>query len=96
MINYLLSFSGSSVPVTSSSVSALSASSEGFLDLDKFKKPEGSWECEVCLVQNKAEATKCIACENAKPGTKAELKGNSYCEEQGCAFASFFLFFFSF
>ncbi|XP_027509863.1 nuclear pore complex protein Nup153 isoform X3 [Corapipo altera] len=66
---------GSSVPVTSGSVSAFSASSGGFLDLDKFKRPEGSWECEVCLVQNKAEATKCIACENAKPDTKAELKG---------------------
>ncbi|KAJ7399946.1 nuclear pore complex protein Nup153 [Pitangus sulphuratus] len=66
---------GSSVPVTSSSGSAFSASSGGFLDLDKFKRPEGSWECEVCLVQNKAEATKCAACENAKPGTKAELKG---------------------
>ncbi|NXA98172.1 NU153 protein, partial [Melanocharis versteri] len=66
---------GSSVPVTSSSVSALSSSSGGFLDLDKFKKPEGSWECEVCLVQNTAEATKCIACESAKPGTKAELDG---------------------
>ncbi|XP_035749340.1 nuclear pore complex protein Nup153 isoform X2 [Egretta garzetta] len=66
---------GGSVPVTSSSVSAFSASSGGFLDLDKFKKPEGSWDCEVCLVQNKAEATKCIACESAKPGTKAELKG---------------------
>ncbi|NWI80250.1 NU153 protein, partial [Dryoscopus gambensis] len=66
---------GSSVPVTSSSVSAFSASSGGFLDLDKFKKPEGSWECEVCLVQNEAEATKCIACEIVKPGTKAELKG---------------------
>ncbi|NXE62971.1 NU153 protein, partial [Calcarius ornatus] len=63
---------GFSVPVTSSSASA---SSGGFLDLDKFKMPEGNWECEVCLVQNKAEATKCIACENAKPGTKAELKG---------------------
>uniref|UniRef100_A0A8C5T4A9 Nuclear pore complex protein Nup153 n=1 Tax=Malurus cyaneus samueli TaxID=2593467 RepID=A0A8C5T4A9_9PASS len=66
---------GSSVPVTSSSVSAFSASSGGFLDLDKFKKPEGSWECEVCLVPNKAEATKCVACESAKPGTKAEFKG---------------------
>ncbi|NWW18678.1 NU153 protein, partial [Falcunculus frontatus] len=66
---------GFSVPVTTSSVSAFSASSGGFLDLDKFKKPEGSWECEVCLVQNEAEATKCVACENAKPGTKAELKG---------------------
>ncbi|NXE08096.1 NU153 protein, partial [Lophotis ruficrista] len=68
---------GVSVPVTSSSISAFSASSGGFLDLDKFKKPEGSWDCEVCLVQNKAEATKCVACESAKPGTKAELKGFS-------------------
>ncbi|NWV23572.1 NU153 protein, partial [Origma solitaria] len=66
---------GFSVPVTTSSISAFSASSGGFLDLDKFKKPEGSWECEVCMVSNKAEATKCIACESAKPGTKAELKG---------------------
>ncbi|XP_064363094.1 nuclear pore complex protein Nup153-like [Dromaius novaehollandiae] len=66
---------GSSVPVTSSSVSAFSASSGGLLDLDKLKKPEGSWDREACLVQNKAEATKCVACENAKPGTKAELKG---------------------
>ncbi|NXS51661.1 NU153 protein, partial [Brachypteracias leptosomus] len=66
---------GVSVPVTSSSVPAFSAASGGFLDLEKFKKPEGSWDCEVCLVQNKAEATKCVACENAKPGTKAELKG---------------------
>ncbi|NXA61301.1 NU153 protein, partial [Mohoua ochrocephala] len=66
---------GCSVPVTTSSVSAFSASSGGFLDLDKFKKPEGSWECEVCLVQNEAEATKCVSCESAKPGTKAELKG---------------------
>ncbi|NXK56254.1 NU153 protein, partial [Chauna torquata] len=61
---------GSPVPVTSSSVSAFSAPSGEFLDLDKFKKPEGSWDCETCLVQNKAEA-----CESAKPGTKAELKG---------------------
>ncbi|KAM6281671.1 nuclear pore complex protein Nup153 isoform 3-T3 [Porphyrio hochstetteri] len=66
---------GSSVPVTSSSVSAFSSTSGGFLGLDKFKKPEGSWDCEVCLVQNKAEATKCVSCESAKPGTKAELKG---------------------
>ncbi|NXP82483.1 NU153 protein, partial [Ramphastos sulfuratus] len=66
---------GVSVPVTSSSVSAFSAASGGFLDLDKFKKPEGSWDCEVCLVTNKAEATKCISCESPKPGTKAELKG---------------------
>uniref|UniRef100_A0A8C7EHL9 Nuclear pore complex protein Nup153 n=1 Tax=Nothoprocta perdicaria TaxID=30464 RepID=A0A8C7EHL9_NOTPE len=68
---------GSSVPVTSSSVSAFPAASGTLLDLEKFKKPEGSWECEDCFVQNKAEDTKCVACGKAKPGTKAELKGRS-------------------
>uniref|UniRef100_A0A8B9ZGG7 Nuclear pore complex protein Nup153 n=1 Tax=Anas platyrhynchos TaxID=8839 RepID=A0A8B9ZGG7_ANAPL len=62
-------------PVTSSSASTFSAPSGEFLDLDKFKKPEGSWDCETCLVRNKAEATKCVACESAKPGAKADLKG---------------------
>ncbi len=31
-----------------------------------FKKPAG-WECETCLVQNKPEDDKCIACTSAKP-----------------------------
>ncbi|XP_053252835.1 nuclear pore complex protein Nup153 isoform X7 [Podarcis raffonei] len=66
---------GSSVPVVSSSASSLPALSGGFLGLDKFKKPEGSWDCETCLVQNKADATKCVACESSKPGSKTELKG---------------------
>ncbi|XP_052583785.1 nuclear pore complex protein Nup153 isoform X2 [Peromyscus californicus insignis] len=58
------------------SVSASSSSpASGCLGLDKFKKPEGSWDCEVCLVQNKADSAKCIACESAKPGTKSEFKG---------------------
>ncbi|XP_060798950.1 nuclear pore complex protein Nup153 isoform X2 [Neoarius graeffei] len=42
---------------------------------DKFKKPEGSWECEVCMVQNKAEDQQCVACQTAKPGAKIETKG---------------------
>jgi len=64
--------------VTSSSASAFAAPSGELLDLDKFKKPEGSWDCETCSVRNKAEATKCVACESAKPGAKADLKGNAY------------------
>uniref|UniRef100_A0A8C7A6H5 Nuclear pore complex protein Nup153 n=1 Tax=Nothoprocta perdicaria TaxID=30464 RepID=A0A8C7A6H5_NOTPE len=64
---------GSSVPVTSSSVSAFPAASGTLLDLEKFKKPEGSWECEDCFVQNKAEDTKCVACGKAKPGTKGSF-----------------------
>ncbi|XP_066530725.1 nuclear pore complex protein Nup153 [Hoplias malabaricus] len=42
---------------------------------DKFKKPEGSWECDVCMVQNKAEDKQCVACQSVKPGTKVESKG---------------------
>ncbi|XP_075873476.1 nuclear pore complex protein Nup153 isoform X2 [Nelusetta ayraudi] len=38
---------------------------------DKFKKPEGSWDCDTCLVQNKAEDSKCVACMSAKPGASA-------------------------
>ncbi|KAM6455196.1 nuclear pore complex protein Nup153 isoform 2-T2 [Liasis olivaceus] len=68
---------GSSVPVVSSSASSLPTLSGGFLNLDKFKKPEGSWDCETCLIQNKADATKCIACESSKPGNKTEFKGFS-------------------
>ncbi|XP_066853826.1 nuclear pore complex protein Nup153-like isoform X2 [Anser cygnoides] len=36
---------------------------------DKFKTVPGTWDCDTCLVQNKPEATKCIACETPKPGT---------------------------
>nr|XP_016848426.1 PREDICTED: nuclear pore complex protein Nup153 isoform X1 [Anolis carolinensis] len=66
---------GASLPVVSSSASSLPALSGGLLGLDKFKKPEGSWDCETCLVQNKADATKCVACETAKPGSKTEHTG---------------------
>ncbi|XP_066862828.1 nuclear pore complex protein Nup153 isoform X2 [Kogia breviceps] len=68
---------GSSVPASSSSTVSVSLLSGGCLGLDKFKKPEGSWDCEVCLVENKADSTKCVACESAKPGTKSEFTGFS-------------------
>nr|XP_020487300.1 nuclear pore complex protein Nup153 isoform X1 [Labrus bergylta] len=46
--------------------------STGFIGFgDKFKKPEGAWDCETCCVQNKAEDTKCVACAGAKPGSSA-------------------------
>ncbi|XP_041867862.1 nuclear pore complex protein Nup153 isoform X1 [Melanotaenia boesemani] len=41
---------------------------------DKFKKPEGSWDCDVCLVQNKAADMQCVACQAAKPGASIEPK----------------------
>ncbi|KAG7189471.1 hypothetical protein KM043_017166 [Ampulex compressa] len=45
-----------------------SASSNGFGD--KFKKPEGSWSCDSCMVQNQAKDTTCVACSAIKPGSK--------------------------
>ncbi|KAM6160913.1 LOW QUALITY PROTEIN: nuclear pore complex protein Nup153-like [Erethizon dorsatum] len=59
-------------PASSSAVPALS-SSRDCLGLDKLKRPEGKWDCEVCLVQNKSDATKCVACESAKPGMKSHF-----------------------
>ncbi|XP_036113047.1 E3 SUMO-protein ligase RanBP2 isoform X3 [Molossus molossus] len=31
-----------------------------------FSVKEGQWDCSVCLVQNEANATKCVACENPR------------------------------
>ncbi|XP_014787467.1 nuclear pore complex protein Nup153 isoform X2 [Octopus bimaculoides] len=39
----------------------------------KFMPSSGSWECDTCMIQNKAEATKCVACETPKPGCKPTL-----------------------
>ncbi len=35
-----------------------------------FKKPSGGWECDACMVQNKSDAEKCVACETPRPGSK--------------------------
>lgn len=39
---------------------------------EKFKKPEGSWECPDCMLQNKNDSLKCVACERAKPGSETK------------------------
>ncbi|XP_037549641.1 nuclear pore complex protein Nup153 [Nematolebias whitei] len=56
----------STVKTASAPTNPVSTGISGFGD--KFKKPEGAWECETCLVENKAEDTKCVACTAAKPG----------------------------
>ncbi|RMC16163.1 hypothetical protein DUI87_08377 [Hirundo rustica rustica] len=55
-----------SVTVTSTPSSTGTAVTLGFGD--KFKQPKGSWNCSVCLLQNKAEDSKCVACQSEKPG----------------------------
>ncbi|KAL1117246.1 hypothetical protein AAG570_004572 [Ranatra chinensis] len=42
-----------------------------------FKKPEGSWECGVCLVQNKGDVLSCLACSTPKPGTTMTTEKSS-------------------
>ncbi|RXM34140.1 Nuclear pore complex protein Nup153 [Acipenser ruthenus] len=63
------------VPSTAMTAPEPSGGLLGFGDI--FKKPEGSWDCDVCAVQNKAEVMQCVACQSAKPGAKVETKGFS-------------------
>ncbi|XDV34998.1 hypothetical protein PO909_005055 [Leuciscus waleckii] len=77
-VSCLSSKPGAVAAVVSTPVSAPATSAASLLGFgDKFKKPEGSWECEVCCVQNKAVDQKCVACQSAKPGAKIESKGFS-------------------
>ena len=43
-----------------------------------FKTDIGSWECNVCLVRNKSDDSKCAACDALKPGT--DTASNPYQE----------------
>uniref|UniRef100_A0A1A9ZB95 Nuclear pore complex protein Nup153 n=1 Tax=Glossina pallidipes TaxID=7398 RepID=A0A1A9ZB95_GLOPL len=37
----------------------------------QFKKNPGEWECEVCMIRNKQESNKCIACETSRKGSSS-------------------------
>ncbi|XP_030569132.1 nuclear pore complex protein Nup153 [Drosophila novamexicana] len=37
---------------------------------DQFKKSASEWECEACMLRNKQELNKCVACETPKPKPK--------------------------
>lgn len=52
-----------------------SLTSGGF-SFGAFAAPAG-WSCSVCLVNNKSDANKCIACETDKPGTKSSSASGS-------------------
>lgn len=75
-LSYLINTTGASTE--SSDGASSSVSSPPVFGLgDKFKKEEGSWDCDVCLLQNKAADVQCVACQAVKPGAKVEPKGNS-------------------
>uniref|UniRef100_UPI0037E99619 nuclear pore complex protein Nup153 isoform X2 n=1 Tax=Semicossyphus pulcher TaxID=241346 RepID=UPI0037E99619 len=65
----------SAVKTVSTPTAPVSTGFTGFGD--KFKKPEGAWECDTCCVQNKAEDTKCVACMSAKPGASAAASSSA-------------------
>ncbi|XP_028412714.1 E3 SUMO-protein ligase RanBP2-like isoform X2 [Dendronephthya gigantea] len=35
---------------------------------EMFKAPEGSWDCDICLISNPKESETCLACQTPKPG----------------------------
>ena len=61
--------SGSAVGSTTSDVTTSSAVTKDLKLL--FKPPEGSWECDTCLVRNTRDSNVCIACQSYKPGTES-------------------------
>lgn len=54
----------------SSSVPAASSTFSGFGM--QFKPAEGTWECSACMIRNKSDVVKCVACESPKPGIKID------------------------
>ena len=45
--------------------------------LPQFAPAEGSWSCDTCMVSNKKDDSKCVACGSGKPGTVAGSNGTA-------------------
>lgn len=58
---------GSSKPLPLTPVSSISALVKSDL-MEKFKPPEGSWECSECMVRNSGGVETCSCCSAPKPG----------------------------
>lgn len=54
----------------------------------RFAPAAGSWECTSCMLNNKARAVKCVACETAKP--TAAKTGNTGTDKQEIDFKAKF------
>ncbi|XP_054289521.1 nuclear pore complex protein Nup153-like isoform X1 [Macrosteles quadrilineatus] len=72
---------GASAPkVSETSSSEAKQTGSGFGNL--FKKPSGTWTCDVCMINNDADKVKCAACETPKPGatipTATETSGPKF------------------
>ncbi|XP_022090395.1 LOW QUALITY PROTEIN: nuclear pore complex protein Nup153-like [Acanthaster planci] len=43
----------------------------------KLKPPAGAWNCDTCLVQNKANDSTCLACQTPKPASEPQSNATS-------------------
>ncbi|XP_014102439.2 nuclear pore complex protein Nup153 isoform X2 [Bactrocera oleae] len=43
----------------------------------QFKKPLDEWECDVCMIRNKKQSDKCVACETVRKGVAESTNLNS-------------------
>ena len=54
------------------------------LFVKQFAKSKNDWECPTCLISNKSECVKCVACDQKKPGSETKspsLMGSTSKEE---------------
>ncbi|XP_034140544.1 nuclear pore complex protein Nup153 isoform X3 [Drosophila guanche] len=56
-------------PTSTPTAVPFSVASSGFGD--RFKKSSSAWECDTCMVSNKNENSKCVACETPRQGAAA-------------------------
>ena len=54
----------------------------------KFKPASGSWTCDICMISNKADVTKCVACETPKPGAATAAEEPKKEEKKEFSFGS--------
>ncbi|KAK6188066.1 hypothetical protein SNE40_004330 [Patella caerulea] len=58
-------------PGSKPSVGSITGNKESLSSL--FSKPSGAWSCDICMVQNNPDKTKCAACETPRPGSKPSV-----------------------
>lgn len=56
------------IPTTSNATIPLTAGNSGFGN--QFKMSTNEWECDACMIRNKADIYKCVACETPRPQAK--------------------------
>lgn len=68
------------LPPLSSSSSSLSSSPKVADDLFKnlAAKQKSQWECDSCLTRNDSEKTKCLCCEQPRPGSENTKQGSPF------------------